>query len=64
MDQLSDLSMSETSRAARAARLYRRAALEGPTADGYAMLWVAAEAFSTARSPSKNELKEALSEAG
>lgn len=64
LEQLADLSMAETSRAARAARLYRRAALEGPTADGYAMLWVAAEAFTTARTPSPNELKQALREAG
>jgi hypothetical protein len=64
LDQLADVTISDSSAAARAARLYRRAALEGPTADGYAMLWVAAECFSDERSPSRKHLENALRDAG
>ena len=64
LDLLATLSASESSPVARAARLYRRAALEGPTADAYAMLWVAAECFSEKRSPSKKDIEKALGEAG
>ncbi len=64
LDLLANLSASESSPVARAARLYRRAALEGPTADAYAMLWVAAECFSEHRSPSKKDIEQALEEAG
>lgn len=64
LDLLANLSASESSPVARAARLYRRAALEGPTADAYAMLWVAAECFSEKRSPSRKDIEKALNEAG
>lgn len=64
LEDLSSLSASESSAVARAARLYRRAALEGPTADAYAMLWVAAECFSEHRSPSRKDIEAALSRAG
>lgn len=64
LDQLAEISLSETSAVARAARLYRRAALEGPTADAYATLWVAAECFSEHRSPSRKAIEAALAEAG
>lgn len=64
LGQLSEVSIDDTSAAARAARLYRRAAIEGPTADAYAMLWVAAECFSEQRSPSRKEIEAALDEAG
>lgn len=64
LDQLASVSLSERSAVARAARLYRRAALEGPTADAYAMLWVAAECFSDRRSPSRKEIEQALGSAG
>lgn len=64
LDRLEELTASEASPVARAARLYRRAALEGPTADAYAMLWVAAECFSEHRSPSKKDIEKALDEAG
>jgi hypothetical protein len=64
LDALSELSASESSAVARAARLYRRAALEGPTADAYAMLWVAAECFSEHRSPSRKDIEAALTAAG
>jgi hypothetical protein len=64
LEQLGALAASEQSSVARAARLYRRAALEGPTADAYAMLWVAAECFSEHRSPSRKDIEAALSAAG
>lgn len=64
LDQLRVVSLSEASAVARAARLYRRAALEGPTADAYAMLWVAAECFSEHRSPSRKDIETALEESG
>jgi hypothetical protein len=64
LDRLAELTASESSPVARAARLYRRAALEGPTADAYAMLWVAAECFSEHRSPSRKDIEEALKAGG
>lgn len=64
LEQLADADLTEGSPAARAARLYRRASLEGPTADAYAMLWVAAECFSEDRSPSRRHLEAALRGAG
>ena len=64
LEQLRNVSLSEESAIARAARLYRRAALEGPTADAYAMLWVAAECFSEHRSPSRKDIEGALRESG
>jgi hypothetical protein len=64
LEQLSAFDLSESQAAARAARLYRRAALEGPTADAYAMLWVAAECFSSQRSPSRKEIEQSLIGAG
>lgn len=64
IEQLRSLSLSETSDVARAARLYRRAALEGPSADAYAMLWVAAECFSAHRSPSRKAIEAALVNGG
>lgn len=64
LDRLGELTASESSPVARAARLYRRAALEGPTADAYAMLWVAAECFSEHRSPSKKDIEMTLRTGG
>jgi len=64
LDRLAELTASESSPVARAARLYRRAALEGPTADAYAMLWVAAECFSEHRSPSKKDIEKSLKAGG
>lgn len=64
LDRLRELTASESSPVARAARLYRRAALEGPTADAYAMLWVAAECFSEHRSPSRKDIEKALRAGG
>lgn len=64
LDRLRELTASESSPVARAARLYRRAALEGPTADAYAMLWAAAECFSEHRSPSKKDIEKALRAGG
>lgn len=64
LERLADITISDSSAAARAARVYRQAALEGPTADGYAMLWVAAECFSEERSPSRRHLEGALRAAG
>lgn len=64
LEGLSAASVSEGSAVARASRLYRRAALEGPTADAYAMLWVAAECFSEHRSPSRRAIETALQQAG
>ena len=64
IEQLRSISLAERSDVVRAARLYRRAALEGPSADAYAMLWVAAECFSDHRSPSRKEIEEALVDAG
>jgi hypothetical protein len=64
LDRLHDLSLDEASDVARAARLYRRAANEGPTADAYAMLWMAAECFSDHDGPSRKEIEAALAEGG
>jgi hypothetical protein len=64
LEDLAPLAVEETSRTARAARLYRRATIEGPTADAYAMLWVAAECFSDRSTPSRQEIEGALLEAG
>lgn len=64
LEDLARLAIEGTSRTARAARLYRRATIEGPTADAYAMLWVAAECFSDRRTPSRQEIEDALLEAG
>jgi hypothetical protein len=64
LEGLFSASVSETSAVARASRLYRRAALEGPTADAYAMLWVAAECFSDHRSPSRKAIEAALQQSG
>jgi hypothetical protein len=64
LDRLAEVSLDEASDVARAARLYRRAANEGPTADAYAMLWMAAECFSDHDSPSRKEIEAALDQAG
>jgi hypothetical protein len=64
LEQLADLRFEEGSGVARAARLLRRASLEGPTADAYVMLFVAAESVLKSRQPSKREFDEALSDAG
>jgi hypothetical protein len=64
LERLAELDLSERDAAARAARLYRRAALEGPTADAFAMLWVAAECFSDRHSPSRPEIEQALRDSG
>lgn len=63
-EQLQRISLAESSAAARAARLYRRAMVEGPTADAYVMLFIAAECFSEKNSPDKQQMKAALIEAG
>ena len=64
IDQLRSLSLADSSDVARASRLYLRAAREGPNADAYAMLWVAAECFSSHGSPSRKEIEAALEESG
>jgi hypothetical protein len=53
LDRLASLELSDGSRVARAARLYRRAVLEGPTADAYVSLFVAAESILDTRQPRK-----------
>ncbi|HEV7773185.1 MAG TPA: hypothetical protein VGO48_07885 [Conexibacter sp.] len=60
LENLASFSLSESSAATRAARLYRRAVLEGPTADAYALLWMATECFSDHRSPSRKDIEHAL----
>lgn len=57
LDRLAELTASEASPVACAARLYRRAALEGPTADAYAMLWVAAECLASIEAPHRRTSK-------
>lgn len=64
LEQLAAVSIAESSSVARAARLYRRAALEGPTADAYATLWMAAECLSEHRSPSRKDIEAALHDEG
>lgn len=64
LDKLAGVSLDEASDVARAARLYRKAAGEGPTADAFALLWMAAECFSEHRSPSRKDIEAALEEAG
>lgn len=61
---LARVSVTDGSPVARAARLYRRAALEGPTADAYVMLFVAAEAVLERRQPRKVDLDTLLERAG
>jgi hypothetical protein len=63
LERLADIEL-EGSGVGRAARLLRRAALEGPTADAYVMLFVAAESVLDSRQPSKREFDEVLREAG
>jgi hypothetical protein len=61
---LTQVPLGDGSGVARAARLYRRAALEGPTADAYVMLWVAAESLLDTPQPRKVDLDAVLAEAG
>jgi hypothetical protein len=61
---LAEIELGDGSPVARAARLYRRAALEGPTADAYVMLWVAAESLLDTRQPRKVDLDALLLEGG
>lgn len=63
LQQLADLHL-EGSGVGRAARLLRRASIEGPTADAYVMLFVAAESVLESRQPSKREFDEVLRDAG
>lgn len=60
---LADLDLTESG-VGRAGRLLRRATLEGPTADAYVMLFVAAESVLETRQPSKREFDAVLEEAG
>lgn len=62
--RLEDLAIDNDTPLARAARLYRRAALEGPTADAYVNLWIAAEALSDSRQPRRAELEDILRDEG
>lgn len=55
---------NENPRASRAARLLRRAVLEGPTADAFVLLFVAAESVLDSRQPSKREFDALLESAG
>lgn len=64
LEGLRDLTLGDGSAIARAARLYRRAALEGPTADGYVLLFVAAESLLESRQPRKPDLDGLLADAG
>lgn len=64
LDALRDVALGDGSAIARAARLYRRAALEGPTADGYVLLFVAAESLIETRQPRKTDLDAVLADAG
>lgn len=64
VEQLADINLGDGSVIARASRLYRRAALEGPTADAYVMLFVAAESLLDTRQPRKKDLDALLAEAG
>ena len=64
LEALRDITLGDGSAIARAARLYRRAALEGPTADGYVMLFVATEALLETRQPRKTDLDLLLADAG
>lgn len=63
LEALNDVKLGDGS-IARAARLYRRAALEGPTADAYVMLFVAAESLLETRQPRKSDLDALLAEGG
>ena len=63
LQQLANIRL-EGSGVGRAARLLRRASLEGPTADAYVMLFVAAESVLESRQPSKREFDEVLRGAG
>lgn len=64
LDGLAHVPLGDRSGVARAARLYRRAALEGPTADAYVMLWVAAESLLDTQQPRKADLDALLAQAG
>lgn len=64
IESLADIDLGDGPGIGRAARLYRRAALEGPTADAYVMLWVAAESILETRQPRKVDLDALLLEAG
>lgn len=48
----------------RAARLYRRAVAEGPTADAYLNLWVAVETLTETRQPRRADLEKVLADGG
>jgi hypothetical protein len=61
---LAGVSLGDGSLIARAARLHRRAALEGPTADAYVALFLAAESLLDTRQPRKVDLDAILTEAG
>ncbi|MBI4898133.1 MAG: hypothetical protein HY827_07180 [Actinobacteria bacterium] len=64
LNLLESISLSESTAAARAARLYRRAMVEGPTADAFVMLFIAAECFSEKPAADKRQIKDALVRAG
>jgi hypothetical protein len=61
---LAGVSLGDGSLIARAARLYRRAALEGPTADAYVALFLAVESLLDTRQPRKVDLDAILTDAG
>lgn len=64
LEALATIELSDGSSVARAARLYRRAALEGPTADAYVMLFVAAETMLETRQLRKVDFDALLVDAG
>src|SRR5918995_2913166 len=64
LEKLGSVQLAESSDVARAARLYRRAVLEGPSADAFSLLWIAAECFGTHGTPSRREIEASLVRAG
>jgi hypothetical protein len=64
LDHLATINLGDGSAVARASRLYRRAAAEGPTADAYVLLYVAMESLLESTQPSKRELDALLATAG
>lgn len=64
LSALTQVPLGDGSGVARAARLYRRAVLEGPTADAYVMLWVAAESLLDTPQPRRVDLDALLADAG
>jgi hypothetical protein len=64
LEHLAEIDLGDGSAVARASRLYRRAAAEGPTADAYILMYVAMESLLEGPQPRKKDLDALLSEAG